>query len=83
MSGGKSYDLVTAVADYFCVLEGNVNEASLDEMVQALETMIEMTQGPCQENQRLFVGTKVLDACIRVLAWTPHDLEVWSSTDVM
>jgi hypothetical protein len=75
-ASGKSYDLISAFVEYFIVMESHVNEASIDEMEQLLETMTETIQGPCEENQRVFIGTKVLDACIRILAWSPHDLEV-------
>ena len=39
---GKSYDLVTAVAEYLAVLEQNVDDDNLDEAAQALETLVEV-----------------------------------------
>jgi hypothetical protein len=75
-ASGKSYDLVTSVARYFVTLESCADEAGLREALQAVETMVDMMQGPCVENINVIVNAKVVDACKRVLAWTDMDLSV-------
>ncbi len=67
---GKSYDVVTAVARYFVTLEACADEAGLREALQAMDTMIDMMQGPCLGNIDAITGAKVVEACKRLLAWT-------------
>jgi hypothetical protein len=73
---GKSYDLVTAVARYFVTLEACADEAGLREALQAINTMIDMMQGPCMGNILAVIDAKVVEACKRLLAWTDNDLMV-------
>jgi RyR and IP3R Homology associated len=75
-SSGKSYDVITQLCKYFVCLEQYVTEGSLKEMIQCVDTLTETIQGPCRENQAVLLDNKVLDAAMRVLAWSPADLAV-------
>jgi hypothetical protein len=77
-SSGKSYDVMSQLCKYFVCLEQFVTEGSLREMIQCVDTLTETIQGPCRENQAVVLDNKVLDAAMRVLAWSPADLEVSS-----
>jgi hypothetical protein len=43
---------------------------------QALESLVEFTQGPCRDNQRAVVKAKVIEACSNILSWDEKDLVV-------
>ena len=75
---GKSYDLVTSVARYFVTIEASLDEDSLDEALQAMNTLVDMMQGPCVGNIQAAIDAKVVDVCKRLLAWTDADLKVLS-----
>ena len=44
--------------------------------MQALESLVEFTQGPCRENQSAVVKAKVIEACSNILTWDDKDLVV-------
>jgi hypothetical protein len=75
-TSGRSYDLVTAVARYFVALEAHGDNSNLNETMQAIATLVDMTQGPCTENISAVISAKVVDACKRIFSWSEVDLQV-------
>ena len=75
-AGARSFDLVTAVAQYFVTLEAHGDAQGMPEMLQAMETLTDMLQGPCTENIDAVIQARVVDTCKRILAWTERDLRV-------
>ena len=73
---GKSYDLVTAVARYFRVLVAHADEAGVLEAIQAMNTLVDMVQGPCVGNIATVIDAKVVEACKRLLSWSDADRKV-------
>jgi hypothetical protein len=75
-STGNTFDLVTAVAEYLITLEAHADDAGLVEALQAMNTLIDMMSGPCLENHVAVFAAKAVDACNRILLWTPLEMEV-------
>jgi len=60
----KSFDFVTQVSLIFGVYEKSlINAASTGLGNQLLDTLTELIQGPCRDNQRALIGAKVIDNC--------------------
>ncbi len=76
----KSYDIMSAVCSYFTCLEEFVSADFVDEFIQCTDTLVELIQGPCTENQRVLLDSGIVDAGMRVLAWQPSDLKVCLDT---
>ena len=76
VSFGKSFDLVTTICDYLTTLQQTLDSDGMDDAVQALESLVEFTQGPCRENQSAVVKAKVIEACSNILTWDDKDLVV-------
>ncbi len=72
----KSYDITLAVCSYFMCLEERVSANSMDEFIQCTDTLVELIQGPCTENQSVLLDSGIVDAGMRVLAWRASDLKV-------
>ena len=48
-------------------ITGGATSLSVDELEQCLETIVEMTQGPCTKNQDALMKYRVLDEIIRLV----------------
>ncbi len=72
----QSYDIMSAVCSYFSCLEECASVDFMDEFIQCTNTLVELIQGPCIENQRVLLDNGIVDAGMRVLAWQPSDLKV-------
>jgi hypothetical protein len=70
----KSFNVVIYVCKYFVRMEELVTEATMDDLVQCTNTLCELVQGPCLDNQQLLIDEHVLDVAMRILAWHSTDL---------
>ena len=60
----KSFDFVGFISTMLGVFEKQyVNCYSCELGYQMIDTLIELIQGPCKENQRTLVSSKVIDNC--------------------
>jgi len=60
----KSFDFVGFISTMLGVFEKQyVNCYSCEMGYQMIDTLIELIQGPCKENQRTLVSSKVIDNC--------------------
>jgi inositol 1,4,5-triphosphate receptor type 3 len=60
----KSFDFVAFISTMLGVFEKQyVNCYSCDMGNQMIDTLIELIQGPCKENQATLVSSKVIDNC--------------------
>jgi hypothetical protein len=44
-----------------------INSVTIDIVIQAFQTLIELVQGPCKENQELLVGSSLPGVCVNIL----------------
>ncbi len=68
--------MVLAVVDLFMGMESTVQAHSLPDAVQCVETLVDLVQGPCKENQAVCISAKLLNSVVSVLSWERGDLEV-------
>lgn len=60
----KSFDFVASISTYLGIFEKQyVNCYSCEMGYQMIDTLIELIQGPCKENQATLVSSKVIDNC--------------------
>jgi hypothetical protein len=60
----KSFDFISYVAQMLAVYEKQfVNCYSCPLGMQLMDTLVEVVQGPCKENQRRLVEAKIIDCC--------------------
>ncbi|KRX09146.1 hypothetical protein PPERSA_08862 [Pseudocohnilembus persalinus] len=55
-------NMIRVIADLFQRYSKIMNGANIDFGIQILDTLIEMIQGPCKENQFALVNTKILES---------------------
>lgn len=44
-------------------MQKTINSVTVEVGHQLVDTIIEMVQGPCKDNQRTLVNAKILDTC--------------------
>ena len=60
----KSFDFISYVAQMLAMYEKQyINCYSCALGMQLIDTLIEVVQGPCKENQRRLVEAKIIDCC--------------------
>jgi hypothetical protein len=60
----KSFDFVAYVSLMFGVYEKSyINCETVELGHQIIETLTEFIQGPCKENQKTLISSKVIDNC--------------------
>lgn len=59
----KTINIVSLFARIFEQLLKIINSVTCGFSAQLLDTIIEVVQGPCKDNQRTLVGNKILDSC--------------------
>jgi hypothetical protein len=42
--------------------------------VQCVNTLVDLVQGPCKENQIALVNGRVIDSAVNIMAWDGNDL---------
>lgn len=58
----KSVNLVVVLAGMFGQMLKVINSVTINIGHQLVDTIVELIQGPCKENQRSFVNAKVVDS---------------------
>ena len=58
----RSINFIDLIADIFNRYTKSINERNANLGIKILDTLIEMLQGPCQENQIALCNTKVLES---------------------
>ena len=62
--------------DYIMCLDHHVNAENLELVMQALETLRSMCEGPCRPNQARVTASEVVSFCLRLMDDPPDELEL-------
>jgi hypothetical protein len=63
-----STNIVNEIAEFLeSIIDLGINSATIEVTIQAFETLIEMSQGPCRENQELLVHSNLPGRCMFIL----------------
>jgi hypothetical protein len=60
----KSFDFISYVAQMLAIIEKQyINSYACALVMQLIDTLIEVIQGPCKMNQKRLVEAKIIDCC--------------------
>jgi len=68
-------NIVEDMIDYVMCLDHHVNQDNLELVMQALEALRSMCEGPCRPNQKRVTASEVVSFCLRLMDDPPDELE--------
>lgn len=78
----NSYNMCVLVMELLHTAVGKMDPSTLPVAIQALNTLTEFCQGPCQQNQGTIVGCNVVAEVNRILTMVYHE-DQFNEDDVM
>jgi len=67
-AGVRSYDIVSEIANFLVELHASgIDNKNIDSVIQCLETLTELMQGPCKGNQTVLSVSKLPSTCNKIL----------------
>ena len=68
-------NIVEDMIDYIMCLDHHVNEQNVELVMQSLETLRSMCEGPCRPNQMRVTASEVVSFCLRMIDDPPDEME--------